>query len=424
MEAAGRHLGPGSPGFAGLRSPRQILFGDGQRGAVGWLTATHGSRAFVCADSYLVGSPELHDILESLHAQGVATAVHADVIPEMPVASVDGALNAAREFGADVVVAVGGGSSIDLAKLVSVLLAHGGEIADYYGENRVPGPTLPVIAVPTTAGTGSEVTPVAVLTDTRRNRKVGVSSAHLIPVAAVCDPELTLSCPPEVTASSGTDALSHCIEAYTAVQRPADVDLARTRVFLGRGAITDTLALTGMRHIVAGLRQAYADPTDRDARACTMYGALMAGLAFGTAGTAAAHALQYPIGALTGTPHGVGVGVLLPYVMSYNRAVREKELAEVARVFGGQGDDEELAAAAPALVSDFLAAVGIPRNLAAIGMPADRLDWAAAQGPKATRLAENNPAPLTEREAGRILRAAWAGDLSLVSSLEPVGDDR
>ena len=428
MDGQGRIAGSlqsASLEFAGLRSPHQILFGAGQRRAVGWVTAAHGARAFVCADSYLLDSPELHSVVDALEAEGVAASVHTDVVPEMPVASVDGALASAREFGADVVVAIGGGSSMDLAKLVSVLLAHGGKIADYYGENRVPGPALPVVAVPTTAGTGSEVTPVAVLTDTEQNRKVGVSSPHLIPVATICDPELTLSCPPQVTAASGTDALSHCIEAYTAIRRPADSNLARTRVFLGRGEITDNLALTGIRYIVAGLPRAYTDATDLEARSHTMYGALMAGLAFGTAGTAAAHALQYPIGALTHTPHGVGVGALLPYVMSHNLPVRTAELAAIARIFGAEGDEDgELASAAPSLVSDFLAAVGIPRDLAALGMPADRIDWAAEQGPRAARLAENNPIPLTEADAGRILRAAFAGDLTLVRPLETVGDDR
>ncbi len=410
--------------FAALRGPRQILFGDGQRRAAGWVAAEHGRHAFVCADPHLADSAQLGEVLDALTAAGVRTTVYTDVVPEIPTEGVAAAEAAARRAGADVLVAVGGGSSMDLAKVVAVLLAHGGRVADYYGEMRVPGAVVPVLAVPTTAGTGSEVTPVAVVTDRERGTKVGLSSPHLIPVAAVCDPELTHSCPPAVTAAAGADAVAHCIEAYTAVRRPADPDLARTRVFVGRTPITDAFALDGLRHVVAGLPAAYRDPTDAWARSAAMLGSLMAGLAFGTAGTAAAHALQYPVGALTGTSHGLGVGVLLPYVMAFNRPHRVRELAQVARVLGADGDDEALAVAAPGLVADLLASVGIPRSLADTGLPEDRLDWAAAQGPAAARLAENNPEPLTEDVARRILRAAWAGDLALVPAPEPLGEGR
>lgn len=348
----------------------------------------------------------------------MTSLVYSDVTPELPTDGMRRAVDEALAFRADVLVAVGGGSSIDLAKVVAMLLAHGGSVTDYYGEFKVPGPTLPVIAVPTTAGTGSEVTPVAVVTDTERGSKVGISSPHLVPAVAICDPELTYSCPPSVTASAGVDALSHCIEAYTAVRRVADANLARDRVFVGRGELTDALALNGMRRIVAGLWTAYTEPSNRRARSDVMYGALMAGLAFGTAGTAAAHALQYPVGALTHTAHGVGVGILLPYVMEYNRPLRVAELAEIGRIFGGDGaSDAELARQAPLLVERYLGTVGIPRSLAEIGLREDQLDWVATQGPKATRLSENNPEPLTEVGARTIVKACWAGDIALVQSV-------
>lgn len=411
--------------FAALRGPREILFGAGQRRAAGWVTAAHGTRALVFADPYLAGSGHLRDVLDALAAAGVRATVHADVVPEIPTEGTVAALEAARRADADVLVALGGGSSIDLAKVVAALLAHGGRVEDYYGEHRVPGPVVPVVAVPTTAGTGSEVTPVAVVTDRERGTKVGLSSPHLIPVAAVCDPELTVSCPPEVTAAAGADAIAHCVEAYTAVRRAADPDLARARVFVGRSPITDTFALEGLRHVVAGLPAAHRDPEDLWARSATMLGSLMAGLAFGTAGTAAAHALQYPVGALTGTSHGLGVGVLLPYVMAFNRPHRVAEMAAVARVLGARGaDDAGHADEAPRLLQDLLASVGIPRTLAETGLPRERLDWAAEQGPAAVRLAENNPEPLTVELARRLLEAAWVGDLDLVPAPETLGEGR
>lgn len=397
-----------------LRSPREILFGAGQRHALPWVAARHGRRALVFADPHIAAGPDLAPLLEGLEGAGVAVVLRTDVVPELPTDHVQTAVTAAKELDADVVIAIGGGSCIDLAKIVAVMLTHGGAVEDYYGEFSVPGPTVPVIAVPTTAGTGSEATPVAVLTDVVRQVKVGVSSPHLIPAVAICDPELTYSCPPAVTASSGADALSHCIEALTAVSRQPSADLARDRVFVGRSELTDLLAITGIRHIAASLHRAYRDPLDVEARESMMYGALLAGLAFGTAGTAAAHALQYPVGALTHTPHGVGVGALLPYAMEHNASERRAELALIAAEFGADGADA--AEQAPALVAAFLAAVGIPTTLAQIGFPFDRIGWAAEQGTRAVRLSENNAVPLTVQAATAILEAAYAGDLGRVAT--------
>jgi alcohol dehydrogenase class IV len=407
----------GTDGVTALRGPREILFGAGQRNAISWVVPRLGRRAFICVDPFFEHDPQFTALLGLLDDQGVAVRVHSGVIPELPIASVIAAADAAREHRADVFVAVGGGSCIDLAKVAACLLAHGGAPSDYYGEFRVPGPILPLVAIPTTAGTGSEVTPVAVLTDPARETKVGISSPHLIPTIAICDPELTISCPPGVTASSGADALAHCIEAYTAIARTPSPELAGTRVFIGRSRLTDEHALRGIAGIVNGLRRAYTDPEDIAARSEAMYGSLMGGLAFGTAGTAAAHALQYPIGAVTRTPHGLGVGILLPYVMEYNRPVRETELAVVARLFGATDEDDAVAARrAPELVQAFLADVGIPADLGAIGFPGDRVEWALERGRAAVRLSENNPRPLDDGLA--ILRAASVGDLALVAAPE------
>src|SRR5690606_20101181 len=140
--------------------------------------------------------------------------------------------DAAREFAPDLVIGVGGGSCLDMAKCVALLLTHGGRPDDYYGELKVPGPVLPLIAIPTTAGTGSEVTPVAVLSDSQRSLKVGISSPQLIPTAAICDPELTLTCPPSLTAIAGADALTHAIEAFTATRRAVTSGITQERVFV------------------------------------------------------------------------------------------------------------------------------------------------------------------------------------------------
>ena len=392
-----------------LRGPRTVVFGVGQRYVLPELVRPGGGEALVITDPRLADSPHLGELVDGLRAAGVATRVFAEAAPELPLEQVPQAVDAARRGGAGVVVGFGGGSCIDLAKVVALLLAHGGSAPDYYGENKVPGPIAPVIAMPTTAGTGSEVTPVAVITDPDRVSKVGISSPHLIPAAAACDPELTVSCPPSVSAAAGADALSHAIEAFTAIRRPVTATLATERVFVGKGVLTDVFALLAVRQVAAHLQRVCQVADDLPARSGMMLAALAGGYAFGTAGTGAAHALQYPIGALTHTSHGVGVGTLLPYVMAFNAPTRLSELAELADALG-VGQSEDPVRAAVTAVADLLTSVGIPADLAALGMPADRLPWAAAEAMSARRLVDNNPRPLDEAAALDLLRAAYAGD--------------
>lgn len=395
-----------------LRGPRQVLFGAGQRGALGTVTAALGSRALVCTDARFGDTREFADLVRLIEDAGVRVTAFTEVLPDVPVHQVARCAELASRVEPDVVVGMGGGSCLDLAKSVAVVLAHGGTASDYYGELRVPGPVLPVVALPTTAGTGSEVTPVAVLTDPQRVSKVGISSPYLIPHTAVCDPELTIGCPPALTASAGADALSHVVEAFTAVRRPLTAELATERVFVGKNELTDSYALLGIRLIAASLPSAWSNPEDMGARAAMMLGATAGGFALGSAGTAAAHALQYPVGAITHTPHGVGVGALLPYVMEFNRPARIPELAELAVAMGAPSDAplEDLADQAIDRVADLLASVGIPTSLAELGLPSDRLRWTAEQAWGAERLVANNPRPLDVDTLERIVRAAHAGD--------------
>jgi len=404
-----------------LRGPRQVVFGTGQRHALGTLTASLGSRALVCTDARFGATAEFTELVTLLEGEGVEVTVYAEALPDVPAHQVTRCAALAADAAPDVVIGMGGGSCLDLAKAVAVLLTHGGEPSDYYGESRVPGPVLPVVALPTTAGTGSEVTPVAVLTDPERVSKVGISSPYLIPHTAVCDPELTTGCPPALTASAGADALSHGIEAFTAIRRPTATDLVTERVFVGKNELTDTYALMAVRRIAGSLRRAWSDPEDMDARESMMLGATAGGFALGTAGTAAAHAIQYPVGALTSTPHGLGVGVLLPYVMEFNRPVRIPELATIARAMGASAEasEEELADEAIDRVAELFAAVGIPRTLADLGLPADRLRWTAERALEAGRLIANNPRPLDVDAVEQIVHAAYTGDRAALHQTLP-----
>lgn len=392
-----------------MRAPREVLFGAGQRQALGLVAARLGQRALVVTDERLAADSDFRMMLTALEAEGLAVQVEAGTLPDVPAASAEAAAERARGFGPDLVIGIGGGSCLDMAKCLALLLTHGGRPQDYYGELKVPSPVLPIIAVPTTAGTGSEVTPVAVLSDDERVLKVGISSPFLIPTAAVCDPDLTATCPPMLTAIAGADAMTHAIEALTAIRRAPDPLLAQDRVFVGKNAVSDRFALEAIELLWHALPRAVEDGGDAAAREAVMLGALKAGLAFGVAGTAAAHAIQYPIGALTHTAHGLGVACLMPYVLAWNRPAIGPELGAIAAAAGL----EEAADVIPAL-SALFARIGIPHSLGALGLDEARLDWVAEQSCGIARLIQNNPRPISLDEMRQLVGTAFHGDRSLV----------
>lgn len=401
--------------FAAIRLPHEILFGKGQRHALPRVASRLGTRALVCTDQRFAQTAVFAEIVTALQAASIDVLIHDEVLPDVPRDTVAVCVNDARDFNPDMVIGIGGGSCLDMAKCAALLLSHGGNLQDYYGEFKVPAPTLPVIAVPTTAGTGSEVTPVAVVSDPDRTLKVGISSPYLIASTAICDPELTMSCPPGLTAVAGADALTHAIEAFTAARRGTDSSLAQDHVFIGKSALTDHFALLAIKLLGRSLEKACNDGADEDARSDVMMGALAAGCAFGTAGTAAAHAIQYPAGALTHTAHGLGVATLMPYVMSYNSSASAPELAEVGAALGldqtGLGL-QEMAEAAIEEVRRLFAAIGITPTLDALGLPADKIDWTAEQAFSIDRLIKNNPRPFDIEAMKRLVRAAYDGDLA------------
>ena len=399
--------------FGTIRAPREIVFGAGQRRALGGIVSKLGHRALVVTDLRLSEDTEFRSMIADIEDHGVEVRVDPTTLPDVPVASAIASADAAGPFAPEVIVGVGGGSCLDMAKCVAVLLAHGGQPQDYYGELAVPGPVLPLIAVPTTAGTGSEVTPVAVLSDDARQLKVGISSPYLIPTVALCDPDLTLTCPPALTAIAGADALTHAIEAFTAVRRDPTPGLTQDRVFIGKNDLSDALALQAMGRLWDGLERACRDGADAEARASVMLGATLAGLAFGVAGTAAAHAIQYPVGALTHTPHGAGVACLMPYVMAWNAPAIGPELDGIARATGLSGGTEVI----PAIAALF-ARIGIPQTLRDLGLDRGRLDWVAEQSLGIERLILNNPRALAPGDMRHLVGAAYDGDLALTPTLE------
>jgi alcohol dehydrogenase class IV len=393
-----------------LRLPAAIHFGFGSRAALPEVVRGLGRRVFIVVDPFLAVTDFFRDVHSGLETAGLATNVYTDIRPELPVDTLTEAARAASDFGPDVILGYGGGSALDAAKLVALLLAYPAPLSTYYGENAVPGPVLPLVAVPTTAGTGSEVTPVAVISDPDRELKVGISSPFLIPSAAIVDPELSMGAPALVTAYSGIDALVHAVESYTAA--PHDLDWSGTLpVFAGRNVLSAPLSLEAVRKIGSSLGTAVGNPGNRDARRDMAYGSLVAGMAFGTTGTHLSHALQYPIGALTKTPHGLGTGMMLPFVLQACAPAIPERLAHIGDALGvALGTTAERAAAAIEAVERICEEIGLPKSLREIGIDKTQLPKIAELAAGAKRLVAIAPVTADETFLHRILEAAFEGD--------------
>jgi alcohol dehydrogenase class IV len=399
--------------FSVLRLPREVVFGDGQLKAIGQIAAKFGKRALICTDERFATTPVFAEIKNLLEASGITFHVFDRVAPDVPSENVYECVAAARPFAPDMVIGLGGGSCLDMAKCASLILTHGGKLEDYYGEFKIPSAVLPIIAVPTTAGTGSEVTPVAVISDSNRTLKVGISSPYLVAAAAICDPELTLTCPPGLTAIAGADALTHAIEACTALRRVPDSNLPQQHVFVGKNEFSDMFALKAIKLIGRSLVTAFNDGTNKQARSDLMLGSLCAGAAFAAAGTSLAHATQYPIGALTHTAHGLGVAAMLPYAMTFNRKAALQDMADVAIALGADASGrtiEELSHEAIKRVKELCLQVKIPASLKDLGLAAEKIDWTAEQAIGIGRLVKNNPRAIDLPVMTALLQAAFEGD--------------
>jgi alcohol dehydrogenase class IV len=217
------------------------------------------------------------------------------------------------------------------------LVTHGGNPQDYFGEGKVPGPVAPIVAIPTTAGTGSEVSPSSILTDVKENLKKGISDNKLRPTVAIVDPTLTLTCPPHITAATGIDVLAHAIESYMATNfayLPLQPGEEETVLYHGSNPLTDCLAKQAVEIVADNLRIAVDQGRNTEARENMAMANVLAGIAFSNSGVTAVHAMAYPLGALSHAPHGVVNGLLLPHVMEYNLPVSSRRLAEIAGMMG------------------------------------------------------------------------------------------
>jgi alcohol dehydrogenase len=400
-----------------VRLPDTVEYGWGARAALGRTVRRLGQRAFVVADPFLAAADEFAAVLKELTAAGVSTRVYTGIEPELPVGTLTTAADVASEFAPDLVLGYGGGSALDAAKLVALLLTHGGPLSRFYGENAVPGPVIPVVAVPTTAGTGSEVTPVAVIADPDREMKVGVSSPYLIPRAAIVDPELTVGAPATVSAYAGIDALVHAAESYTARPLPHTWE-PEPPVFAGRNVLTEMLSLDAARRIGRSLETAVASPGDAAARSDMAYGSLVAGMAFGATGTHLCHAIQYPVGALTHTPHGLGTGLMLPYVLEVCAVTVPDRVADLGGALGVTGDPATVPGRTVERVAEIARNIGVPGSLADIGISREQLPRIAELALASKRLVNVAPLRADADLLTRILEAAHAGDRAVLRGIE------
>jgi len=408
MNKAGAHpiLNP-AENVWGFSTAGRIFFGWGAVNELRNVPREFGQRVLVCTDQNIVKASICETVLALLAEAKANVKVFDEGRPEVDRETIEKAAEVAQEYAPDVVVGLGGGSNLDLSKAVALLLKHPGPISKYYGENNVPGPITPVVAVPTTAGTGSEVSPVAVVADPERAIKVGIASRLLIPKWAIVDPALTLSCPASVTAHSGMDALTHAVESFCARVRTG---ISPHAIFVGKNPVSDVLAAKAISGIAKSLATAVAHPDNRAAREEVALASLLAGMAFSSAGTAAVHALQYPVGEATHTPHGLGNAVLLPTVMRSILQSRITEMALIARCLEpGLTNDSDAAAAAkaPDLVEQLGAKVGIPKGLRALGLKKEQLPDLSKLAVTVRRLIDNSPVDFDEGSLLRLLQEAY-----------------
>ena len=295
----------------------------------------------------------------------------------------------------DGIIAVGGGSAMDSAKVLAVSMGHNGKISALFGENNVSSRDIPLIAIPTTAGTGSEVTNIAILSDPEDQLKKGIVSEYLLPDVAIVAAEMTVSCPANVTAASGIDALVHALEAYLSVNA---------------SAITDALAMKAVTMIYPALPKAFANGKDLEARENMATGSLLAGLAFGNAGVGAVHALAYPLGGRYHLSHGMSNAVMLPHVMKANAEVSRERFVDIASAMKLeiQGHStEDIVAQVLDAIEKICRDVEIPATLKHFGIPEQDIQTLAVEASKVTRLLRNNPRKLTVDEIEEIYRQAF-----------------
>lgn len=377
-----------------FQSTKSILVEPGSSSRIGELVKALGCKSILLvSDPGVKGAGLLQTGLQGLEQQDVAVTLFTDVQADPPVHVIDAAVKLARDAKVDGVVSIGGGSSMDVAKLVALLAVGKEKLDDIYGVGMVKGRRLPLVLAPTTAGTGSEVTPISIVT-TGEGEKKGVVSPVLLPDWAVLDAELTLGLPPAVTAATGIDAMVHAIEAYTSKRL--------------KNPLSDALARDALRLLGGNIHEACRNGTNREARHNMLLGSMLAGMAFANAPVAAVHALAYPVGARFHVPHGLSNSLVLPQVVRFNASSAEQHYSELAEILtpGARGNATERTRALVEMLSALPVDLGLPTRLRDVGIGHNDLGMLADDAMKQTRLLVNNPRDVVHADALAIYEAS------------------
>ena len=376
-----------------LKQPQRIVFGTGCMTQMcdEYLQSGMKRLFILTADPIL---PLITPVIDKLKEGGIATQVETKILGEPTVGDFKRILAEAQAFDADSVIGVGGGSVMDVAKLVATFLHSEQTIEQCYGIGFIKQRGVWFACAPTTAGTGSEVSPNAILLDETDNGKKGIISNHLLCDVAYLDPQLTATVPPRITAETGMDALTHCIEVYTNKFAHPCVDM---------------YALMGIKLIAQNLERAVKDGSDMEAREAMLLGSMYGGLGLGPVNTAAVHALAYPVGGMFHKSHGLSNSVLLPTVMKFNMEANAKRYADVAIACGCEpgATDAETALRGVEFVAQLSKACGIPQTLSEIDIPQSAVPEMAAAAMLQQRLLKNNPRPVTEQDCADIYNSLY-----------------
>lgn len=337
---------------------------------------------------------KLAPILSGLQAKGISIGTDTSIVQEPGFADFAKLMERVQPVNPDVIVGIGGGSVLDIAKLVSAQLNNPQQISEYVGIGLLKGRKKKLICVPATSGTGSEVSPNAILVDETDNQKKGIISPFLLPDLVLVDPLLTVSVPPQITAATGLDALTHCLEAYTNKFSLAFIDM---------------FAYEGMRLIGANIVAAYQNGNDLLARENVSMGSMLGGFCLGPVNTAGVHALSYPLGSSFHLAHGLSNALLLPYVMAYNIPAATAKYASVATALGCNRLENDMDTALAGLdkIKELIQSCGIPARLREVNIPENALPQMAKDAMKIQRLLKNNPREITEKDALAIYQQAY-----------------
>lgn len=369
-----------------IHFPGKLVFGNGCLHQLSDEIAAHSTgRVFIVTITPLL--PALKGLIDSLGKKGIHVVTNTGIVREPTFQDFHRIMAEASPFDPDIVIGVGGGSVLDVAKLIAAQLGNQQSLNDYVGIGLLKQRARYLVCIPATSGTGSEVSPNAILVDDADGQKKGIISPYLVPDVVYVDPLLTVSVPPDITAATGIDALTHCLEAYTNKFAQPFIDM---------------YAFEGMRLIGGHLIKAVRNGGDEEARSQVAMGSLLGGFCLGPVNTAAVHALSYPLGSSFHLPHGLSNALLLPYVMEFNLPAARERYTGVAHALGCTTAEQGIEK-----VRFLIRECGLPATLKAVGVPYDAIEALAVDAMKVTRLLKNNPRPVSQQDAITIFKSAY-----------------